>query len=115
MFIIIQTPRIDLRSVVILAGALGAGICFGLQNVTNNFVNGLIILFEKPVKVGDRIEAGEITGDLFNIPMRASTVETNDNISIIISYSEFISSTFIKWSHSDRNIRLDTQVGVFYN
>lgn len=115
LFIILQTLGIDLSSVTILAGALGVGIGFGLQNVTNNFVSGLIILFERPIKVGDRIEVGEITGDVVNISMRATTIVTNDNISIIVPNSEFISSTVINWSHSDRNIRLNIPVGVSYN
>lgn len=115
LFIILQTLGIDLSSVTILAGALGVGIGFGLQNVTNNFVSGLIILFERPIKVGDRIEVGEINGDVINISMRATTIVTNDNISIIVPNSEFISSTVINWSHSDRNIRLNIPVGVSYN
>lgn len=115
LFVILQTLGIDLSSVTILAGALGIGIGFGLQNVTNNFVSGLIILFERPIKVGDRIEVGEINGDVTQISMRATTIVTNDNISIIVPNSEFISSTVINWSHSDRNIRFNIPVGVSYN
>ncbi|MBS4036442.1 MAG: mechanosensitive ion channel family protein [Ignavibacterium sp.] len=115
LFIILQTFGIDLSSVTILAGALGVGIGFGLQNVTNNFVSGLIILFERPIKVGDRIEVADITGDVTKISMRATTITTNDNISIIVPNSEFISSTVINWSHTDRDIRLNIPVGVSYN
>lgn len=115
LFVILQTFGIDLSSVTILAGALGVGIGFGLQNVTNNFVSGLIILFERPIKVGDRIEVADISGDVTRISMRATTIVTNDNISIIVPNSEFISSTVINWSHSDRNIRLNVPVGVSYN
>jgi small-conductance mechanosensitive channel len=115
LFIILQTLGIDLSSVTILAGALGVGIGFGLQNVTNNFVSGLIILFERPIKVGDRIEVADITGDVTKISMRATTITTNDNISIIVPNSEFISSTVINWSHTDRDIRLNIPVGVSYN
>lgn len=115
LFIILQTLGIDLSSVTILAGALGIGIGFGLQNVTNNFVSGLIILFERPIKVGDRIEVGDINGDVTQISMRATTIVTNDNISIIVPNSEFISSTVINWSHSDRNIRFNIPVGVSYD
>jgi len=115
LFIILQTFGIDLSSVTILAGALGVGIGFGLQNVTNNFVSGLIILFERPIKVGDRIEVADITGDVTKISMRATTITTNDNISVIVPNSEFISSTVINWSHTDRDIRLNIPVGVSYN
>ncbi|MEM9856982.1 MAG: mechanosensitive ion channel domain-containing protein [Bacteroidota bacterium] len=114
-FIIVQTAGIDLSTLSILAGALGVGIGFGLQNITNNFISGLIILFEQPIKVGDRIEVGEIKGDVMKISARATNVLTNDNISVIVPNSEFISSTVINWSHNDRNISFRFPVGVSYN
>ncbi len=112
--IILQTVGINLSSITILLGALGVGIGFGLQNITNNFVSGLIILFERPIKVGDRIEVGDINGDVVNISMRATTIVTNDNISIIVPNSDFISSTVINWSHTDRKVRFNYPVGVSY-
>ncbi|NPU83896.1 MAG: mechanosensitive ion channel family protein [Syntrophaceae bacterium] len=112
--IILQTAGIDLSSITILFGALGVGIGFGLQNITNNFVSGLIILFERPIKVGDRIEVSGIAGDVVDISMRATTIVTNDNISIIVPNSEFISSTVINWSHTDRSVRFNFPVGVSY-
>jgi len=112
--IILQTVGIDLSAVTIIAGALGVGIGFGLQNVTNNFVSGIIILFERPIKVGDRIEVGNVSGDVVKISMRSTTIVTNDNISIIVPNSEFISSTVINWSHIDRNIRFNFTVSVSY-
>ena len=113
--IIIQSAGIDLSALSLLAGALGVGIGFGLQNITDNFISGIIILFEKPIKVGDRIEVGEVQGDVISISFRATTVLTNDNISIIVPNSEFISSKVINWSHNDRNIRFRIPVGVSYN
>lgn len=112
--VIIQSAGIDLSALSLLAGALGVGIGFGLQNITDNFISGLIILFEKPIKVGDRIEVGEINGDVLTISVRATTVLTNDNISIIVPNSEFISQKVINWSHNDRNIRFRFPVGVSY-
>lgn len=112
--IILQTVGINLSSVTILLGALGVGIGFGLQNITNNFVSGLIILFERPIKVGDRIEVAGVTGDVIKVSMRATTIVTNDNISIIVPNSEFISSTVINWSHTDRKVRFNYPVGVSY-
>lgn len=114
LVIVLQTVGIDLSALTILAGALGIGIGFGLQNVTNNLVSGIIILFERPIKVGDRIEVGEISGDVMRISMRSTTIVTNDNISIIVPNSDFISSTVINWSHTDRNIRFNFPVGVSY-
>lgn len=112
--IILQTAGINLSSITVLLGALGVGIGFGLQNITNNFVSGLIILIERPIKVGDRIEVAGVTGDVMNISMRATTIRTNDNISIIVPNSEFVSSTVINWSHTDRNVRFNFPVGVSY-
>ncbi len=112
--IILQTAGINLSSLTILLGALGVGIGFGLQNVTNNFVSGLIILFERPIKVGDRIEVSGIAGNVVDISMRATTIETNDNISIIVPNSEFISGTVINWSHTNRVVRFNYPVGVSY-
>ncbi len=112
--IVLQTVGIDLSAITILAGALGIGIGFGLQNITNNFVSGLIILFERPIKVGDRIEVGNVSGDVVRISMRSTTIVTNDNISVIVPNSDFISSTVINWSHIDRNVRLNFPVGVSY-
>jgi small-conductance mechanosensitive channel len=112
---IVQTAGIDMSSLSLLAGALGVGIGFGLQNITDNFISGIIILFEKPIKVGDRIDIGDIEGDVINISVRATTILTNDNISVIVPNSEFISSRVINWSHNDRNIRFNIPVGVSYN
>lgn len=113
-FIIIQTAGIDLSALGIIAGALGVGIGFGLQNITNNLISGIIILFEKPIKLGDRIEVSDIQGDVVNISFRATEIRTNDNIIIIVPNSEFISSEVINWSHNDRNIRFRIPVGVSY-
>lgn len=115
LLIIFQSLGINMSTLNVLFGALGVGIGFGLQNIVNNFISGLIILFERPIKVGDRIEIGDINGDVMDISARATTVNTNDNITIIVPNSEFISSQVINWSHSDRNVRFRIPVGVSYN
>jgi len=112
--VILQTAGINLSSLAILFGALGIGIGFGLQNVINNFVSGLIILFERPIKVGDRIEVAGVAGDVTDISMRATTILTNDNISIIVPNSQFISEVVINWSHTDRSVRFNYPIGVSY-
>ncbi len=114
LYIIINAAGVDLSAITVLFGALGVGIGFGLQNIVNNFISGLIILFERPIKVGDRIEVGGVNGDVVDISARSTTVITNDNISIIVPNSEFISSTVINWSHNDRKIRFRFPVGVSY-
>jgi small-conductance mechanosensitive channel len=112
---IFQTVGFDLSTLSLLAGALGVGIGFGLQNITNNFISGIIILFERPIKVGDRIEVGNINGDVQSISMRSTTVVTNDNISVIVPNSEFINSRVINWSHNDSIVRFKIPIGVSYN
>lgn len=112
--IIIQTTGIDLSFLTVLAGALGVGVGFGLQNITNNFVSGIVILMERPIKVGDRIEVGDISGDVVKVSARATTVITNDNIAIIIPNSDFITHSVINWSYTDRNVRFNFKVPVSY-
>lgn len=112
--ILLQTAGIDISSITILLGALGVGIGFGLQNITNNLVSGLIIFLERPIKVGDRIEVSDVAGNVTNISMRATEIITNDNISIIVPNSEFISKTVINWSHSNRDVRFNFPVAVSY-
>lgn len=114
IFSILQTNGIDLSAFGVLAGAIGVGIGFGLQNITNNFISGLIILFEQPIKVGDRIEVGDVNGDVIKISARATTVVTNDNISVIVPNSQFIDSPVINWSHNEHKIRFNFPVGVSY-
>ena len=104
LIVILESNGIDLRSLTVLAGALGIGIGFGLQNIAANLVSGLIILFERPIKVGDRIEVGTIAGDVLKISLRSTVVRTNDNIDIIVPNSEFISSRVINWSYTDRDV-----------
>ena len=115
LVIILQTAGIDVSSLTILAGALGIGVGFGLQNITNNLVSGIIILLERPIKVGDRIEVGKVIGDVLKISLRATTVRTNDNIAIIVPNSDFVSSTVTNWSYTDRDVRFNIPVGVSYN
>ncbi len=114
LFVIIQANGIDLSGLAILGGALGVGIGFGLQNITNNFVSGVVILLERPIKIGDRIEVGDTTGDVVSISARATTVMTNDGISVIIPNSEFISSRVINWSYSGRMVRFKVPIPAPY-
>jgi small-conductance mechanosensitive channel len=112
--IVLQTAGIDLTTFNVLAGAVGIGVGFGLQNVANNFISGVMILFERPIKVGDRIEVGDVEGDVVEIGARSTTVLTNDNIAIIIPNSKFITENIVNWKYTDSRVRFHVPVGVAY-
>lgn len=114
IIVAVQSIGLNLTSLAVVFGLLSVGIGFGLQNVAANFVSGLIILFERPIKIGDRITIGDVLGDVMNINLRATLVRTIDNVSIIVPNSEFISSHVINWSHRDPKIRVHIPVGVAY-
>lgn len=105
----------DLSKVTVLAGAFGVGIGFGLQDVVNNFVCGLILLFERPVHVGDIVEVGELQGEVRKIGIRASTVRTYRGADIVVPNSKFITANVTNWTLSDRLRRIDLPVGVNYS
>lgn len=111
---ILQTAGIDVTTLNVVAGAFGIGIGFGLQNIASNFVSGLIILIERPVKIGDRIEVGDVEGDVVEIRARSTTVLTNDNIAIIIPNSKLISENVVNWSYNDAKVRFRIPVSVAY-
>jgi len=114
LVVILETAGIDLTALNVLAGAIGLGLGFGLQNIVNNFISGLIILFERPIKVGDRVVVGEVEGDVVHIGGRSTTVVSNDNISIIVPNSRFVTENVVNWSHNDRMVRFRIPVSVAY-
>jgi small-conductance mechanosensitive channel len=109
-----QFVGIDLSGLAVIFGLLSVGIGFGLQNVTANFMAGLVLLFERPINVGDRITVGDVEGDVEDISMRATKIRTLNNISIIVPNSLFTSSNIVNWSYGDLRVRLDIDVGVSY-
>jgi potassium-dependent mechanosensitive channel len=111
-FIGLGALGIDLTKVTILAGAFTVGIGFGLQNVINNFVSGLILLFERPIKVGDVIEAGGNVGEVSRIGIRASVIRTADGSEIIIPNGSLISSQVTNWTFSDRQRSVEVSVNT---
>jgi small-conductance mechanosensitive channel len=113
--ILVQAAGINLSTLTVLFGALGVGIGFGLQTITNNFVSGIIILFERPIKEGDRIEVGGTHGRVTKVSARATTILTNDNIAIIVPNSEFIAGRVINWSYNDIKVRFRVPVSVDYS
>ena len=113
-FVVVGMLGLDLGKIAIIAGALSVGIGFGLQNVVNNFVSGLILLFERPIKEGDRIDLGTTSGVIRKIGMRASVVETWQGADVIVPNATLISSELVNWTLQDEVRRIDVQVGVAY-
>ncbi|MCH8568100.1 MAG: mechanosensitive ion channel [Balneolales bacterium] len=110
-----QFIGIDLSGLAVIFGLLSVGIGFGLQNLTSNFISGIILLFERPISVGDRIIVGELEGDVQEINIRSTTINSIDNISIIVPNADFISGRVVNYSHGDTRIRINVEVGVSYN
>jgi small-conductance mechanosensitive channel len=105
---------VDLKNVTIIGGALGVGIGFGLQTIVNNFVCGLILLFERPIKVGDYIEYNNDWAEIKKIGLRSTIVKTFDRADIVVPNSTLITNDIINWTHSDRFARIRLPIGVAY-
>src|SRR6188474_1085108 len=96
--VILQAAGINLTSLNVLVGAVGVGLGFGLQNITSNFFSGLILLFERPIKMGDRVEIGGVVGEVREIGARATTIVTDESVAMIVPNSQFVSERVTNWS-----------------
>jgi potassium-dependent mechanosensitive channel len=105
---------IDLTKISILLGAFGVGIGFGLQNIVNNFISGLILIYERPIKVGDTIELNNLLGEVKSIGIRSSNVRTFDGAEVVVPNSLLVSDQLINWTLSDEKRRIEIVVGVKY-
>ena len=114
IFLVLENTGINLGALTIFAGAVGIGIGFGLQNIASNFISGLVILAERPIAIGDRIEVAGITGQVQQIRARSTVIVTNDNIAMIVPNSKFIDSPVTNWTYSDPRVRFRIPVGVAY-
>ncbi len=115
VMVAVGTLGFPLANLAIVAGALSVGIGFGLQSIVNNFVSGLILLFERPIKVGDWIVTSAGEGVVKRISVRSTEIETFDWASVIIPNSELISAPVTNWTHKNRYTRIIIPVGVSYN
>ena len=96
--VILQSSGIDLTSLNVLVGAIGVGLGVGLQNITSNFFSGLILLFERPIRIGDRVEIGGAIGEVREIGARATTIVTDSSVAVIVPNSQFVSERVTNWS-----------------
>ena len=113
-FMALAATGLQLDRFALLAGAFGVGIGFGLQTIVNNFVSGLILLFERPVKVGDTVQVGSLSGEVRHIGIRSSTLRTFDGADVILPNGELVSGAVTNWTLADRLRRIDIPVGVAY-
>jgi len=107
-----QAFAIDLTSIAVIFTALSVGIGFGLQYIAADIASGFILLFERPIRIGDRITIGEDEGDVKSINLRTTVVTTNDQIAIIVPNSKLVSQRVINWSYGDPRARITIPIGV---
>ncbi|NOX18882.1 MAG: mechanosensitive ion channel [Chlorobi bacterium] len=114
IFVAFLSAGLDLNRFTLLAGALGVGIGFGLQDLVSNFISGIILIFERPVQVGDVIVVGKLSGEVKKIGIRSSIIRTWEGAEIIIPNGHLISSEVTNWTFSDKKRRMEIPVGVKY-
>jgi small-conductance mechanosensitive channel len=114
LIVALAAAGLELDRFALLAGAFGVGVGFGLQNVVNNFVSGLILLFERPIQVGDTVELGALTGEVRRIGIRSSTVRTAEGAEVIVPNGQLIAEAVTNWTLSDRMRRIDLAMALPY-
>ncbi len=105
---------IGMDRITILLGAFGVGLGFGLQTIVNNFVSGMILIFERPVQIGDSVEVGSVKGKITRIGIRSSTVRSFEGADITVPNGTMLSDALTNWTMTDRNRRIEITVGVAY-
>ncbi len=114
IFIVLENTGIHLGALTVFAGAVGVGVGFGLQNIASNFISGLVILAERPITIGDRVEVAGVAGQVELIRARSTVIRTNDNIAMIVPNTKFIDSPVTNWTYGDPRVRFRVPVGVAY-
>jgi small-conductance mechanosensitive channel len=115
IFIVLENTGIRLAALTVFAGAVGVGVGFGLQNIASNFISGLVILAERPITIGDRVEVAGIAGQVEHIRARSTVIRTNDNIMMIVPNTKFIDSPVTNWTYGDRRVRFRIPVSVAFD
>jgi small-conductance mechanosensitive channel len=114
ILIVLENTGIHLGALTVFAGAVGVGIGFGLQNIASNFISGLVILAERPITIGDRVEVAGVAGQVQQIRARSTVILTNDNITMIVPNTKFIDSPVTNWTYGDPRVRFRIPVGIAY-
>jgi small-conductance mechanosensitive channel len=114
IFIVLENTGIHLGALTVFAGAVGVGVGFGLQNIASNFISGLVILAERPITIGDRVEVAGVAGQVQQIRARSTVILTNDNIAMIVPNTKFIDSPVTNWTFGDPRVRFRVPIGVAY-
>jgi small-conductance mechanosensitive channel len=114
IFIVLENTGIQFGALTVFAGAVGVGVGFGLQNIASNFISGLVILAERPITIGDRVEVAGLAGQVELIRARSTVIRTNDNIAMIVPNTKFIDSPVTNWTYGDPRVRFRIPVGVEY-
>jgi small-conductance mechanosensitive channel len=112
--VVLQAWGVDVRSLAIFGSVLGVGIGFGLQNIANNFVSGLLIHLSRPVRPGDYVNVGEHAGTVVRVGARSTEIRTTDRVTLLIPNSRFLETEVVNWSHGDPLSRIHIPVGVAY-
>jgi small-conductance mechanosensitive channel len=114
LFVALAAAGFEVGQLALVIGALGVGIGLGLQNVVNNFVSGLILMFERPIQPGDVVEVGGVSGKVREIGMRATTLSTFEGADVVVPNGVLLNEKLINWTLSDMDRRIDVNVGVAY-
>jgi small-conductance mechanosensitive channel len=115
MIIILNTAGIEMGALTVLAGAMGIGLSLGMQTIAKNVAGGVMILIERPIRIGDRITIGTTSGDVTQIALRATTIRNDDHIDVIVPNSDFMDQRVSNWTYSTRDVILNIPIVVSGN
>jgi small-conductance mechanosensitive channel len=110
--IILNTAGIEMTALTVVAGALGLGLSLGLQTIAKNVAGGVMILIERPIRIGDRVQIGTTVGDVTHIALRATTIRNDDRIDVIVPNSDFMDQRVSNWTYSTRDVILNVPIAV---